>query len=678
MIWLTVAARNHWRQIRTSSKHVDRRVCDYWSSHVRLEPLEPRLMLDGTFLDGQSVGDVSRVPINEASGLAASQLNADVLWTHNDSGDSNRIFAIGTQGQFLGSFKLSGAGAIDWEDLAIGPGPQPGASYVYVGDIGNNSAHTGGPRATIAVYRVFEPLVDVAGGDQSTTLTGVDTLTLDYPNNEAHDAETLLVDPLSGDLYIVTKRDTKNRIYRAAAPGTGDQALTLEFMGETSWGTGVFGSGGAVGGDVSPTGLEILLKSYTNVYVYDRIFGTELWEALVEPAPFINSPYTSEPQGEAIAFDAEGVDYYTLSESSGSPSQPLLFYDRQSGGPGVIQGLIFNDLDGDGVYEPLANEAPLQGWTVLLDADGDGELGVGEGFDITNAAGEYSIGVAPGTHVVAELVQPGWQRTFPPGDGTPSVPINAGQVVANVDFGNQVTSTTLPHFDDFDDGVADGFDPQAGNWFVNGALKYRPVPVIGSDDISVLDLANPLPSDFQVDVLLQGKDAGVKKNAVIIFDYQGPNDFKFAGGFFGADKWKIGHFDGVNWLTDAAFGETINTNVDYAARMVIEGNVATLIAGGVEKTSFDFGAPLNDGQVGLGTHDAAAVFDDFNVSRLPGGVSASSTMLALAYESMVVVLASAVTREASVIKPAPLLSWPNDQEARVAWTFDTPGQGPRV
>ena len=199
------------------------------------EHVEPRLALAGSFLDGVVVGTLDANPIAEASGLVASQRNADVLWTHNDSGDSPRIFALNTQGEFLGSFSLAGATALDYEDIAIGPGPQQGISYLYVGDIGDNFAIRS---AGIQAYRVAEPTVSSTGGDQSTALNGVDTITLVYPDGP-RDAETLLVDPISGDLYVVTKRDPQNHVYRAAVPGVGSQTITLELIGQNLVGDGI-------------------------------------------------------------------------------------------------------------------------------------------------------------------------------------------------------------------------------------------------------------------------------------------------------------------------------------------------------------------------------------------------------------------------------------------------------
>ena len=93
-----------------------------------------------SFAPGISTGTVQNSSINEASGIAASRANANVLWTHNDSGDSARVFAMTSAGTNLGTYSISGASAADWEDIAIGPGPLAGQQYLYIADIGDNGA----------------------------------------------------------------------------------------------------------------------------------------------------------------------------------------------------------------------------------------------------------------------------------------------------------------------------------------------------------------------------------------------------------------------------------------------------------------------------------------------------------------------------------------------------------
>ncbi len=286
------------------------------------EPPAPNPGDGPQFLPAQQVGTVQQAAIDEASGLAASRANPGVLWVHNDSGDSARAFAMNARGTHLGIYNLSGASATDWEDMAIGPGPDPVQSYLYLGDIGDNNA----VRSTIRVYRVPEPSVSPSQPPANANLSGVDTITLQYPDGP-RDAETLIVDPTTADLYIISKRETPSRLYRAAYPQSTSQTIVMEYRGQLPWGW-------ATGGDISPNGGEILVRGYWNASLWRRPPGTALWDAFAETGYGV--PVAFEPKGEAIGFHGMGHGYYTVSEES---HQPIYYYERVPA-PG--------DLDSDG------------------------------------------------------------------------------------------------------------------------------------------------------------------------------------------------------------------------------------------------------------------------------------------------------------------------------------------
>ena len=86
------------------------------------------------------------------------------------------------------------------------------------------------------------------------------------------------------------------------------------------------GGQGAVAGDIAPTGLEVLVKTYTSVYYWSRGSGAETRFA----HPSITLPYAFEPQGEAIAWAADSSGYYTVSEEARSIPATLYFYPRLS------------------------------------------------------------------------------------------------------------------------------------------------------------------------------------------------------------------------------------------------------------------------------------------------------------------------------------------------------------
>jgi len=254
--------------------------------------------------------------IGEASGIAASRKNKDVLWTHNDSGDLSYIYAFNTHGKHLGRYYIYGVSSVDWEDMAIGPDPVDGEYYIYIGEIGDNNAR----RDLKYIYRVPEPDVDADQSPVDTTLSGAERLAFRYPDGK-RDAETLMVDPLTGDIYVVSKRETNVRVYRAPYPqtfhpGPTTEAVTLEHVA-------TLGFSDAVGGDISPSGLEILIKTYHTIYYWCRTPEQKLWQAFDDDP--LRVPYIPEPQGEAVCWAPDGLGYYTISE--GRPTY-LYFYPR--------------------------------------------------------------------------------------------------------------------------------------------------------------------------------------------------------------------------------------------------------------------------------------------------------------------------------------------------------------
>ena len=277
-----------------------------------------------TFGPREDRGLVEYAEIREASGLVAGRENEGVLWTHNDSGDEARLFALGTHGEHLGVVHLAGITAEDWEDVAVGPGPEHGRAYLYVGDLGDNLR----VRDVKYVYRIPEPRLPRTGAPIDTTLADVETIMLRYPDGRL-DAETLLVDPATGDLYVVTKRSTTVHVYRAPFPQSTSAPVMMERVTNLALDP-VPGAGdsaqGAVGGDISPSGLETLIKTYTKMY---------LWTRPAPDAPLFARapaavPYAFEPQGEAVAWAADGSGYFTLSEERNGIPARLYFYPRRS------------------------------------------------------------------------------------------------------------------------------------------------------------------------------------------------------------------------------------------------------------------------------------------------------------------------------------------------------------
>ncbi|MEK0872022.1 PE family protein, partial [Mycobacterium ulcerans] len=275
----------------------------------------------GRDLVASNAGPITNASLDEISGIESGVANPNIYWVHNDSGDTARVFAIDAKsGATLGTYTLSGAKASDWEDIAIGPGPVPGQSYLYLGDIGDN----GLSRSAIAVYRVPEPIVTgTAANPVTTTLTGVDTLNLKYPDGP-HNAEALMVDPRTGRMLIIDKTSSGNpAIYSAPTGLASGSTTTLQDVGTLALPSG--SSYLVTGADVSPDGTQLAVRTYGHVYLWNRDPSQDIWMALAQPA--VAGPTPDESQGEAIAFHPDGNSYVTVSEGT---NQNLHNFDAPS------------------------------------------------------------------------------------------------------------------------------------------------------------------------------------------------------------------------------------------------------------------------------------------------------------------------------------------------------------
>jgi len=103
-------------------------------------------------------------------------------------------------------------------------------------------------------------------------------------------------------------------------------------------------------------------------------------------------------------------------------------------------GYKFRDDNGNGTQD--AGEPRLSGWTISL----TGTDGLGNAVsltDTTDANGDYSFSVTPGSYTVCETLQTGWQQTFPSsgadcgGSVGYSITLISQQVDSDNNFGNR-------------------------------------------------------------------------------------------------------------------------------------------------------------------------------------------------------------------------------------------------
>lgn len=293
-------------------------------------PREPRSpagegeSLCSTYGPAITVGALQCLDLTEISGLAASRRNPGVLWGHNDSGDGPRIFALSQKGDHLGSFHLVGAQAIDWEELTHGPAPGRKGDFLYVGDIGGNRLL----REEVTVYRIPEPEVIATEPPREHAVEELETFVLVYPAGGRYDAETLLVDPISAEVLLVTKDPGgHSRVFHAPPLVAPAGKVHLEDVGEVRFEGPTVSDRLATGGDVSDDGSWVVVRTYVRPWLFTRPRGAPLSDAFRSRPCAL--PASDERQGESFTFAADGGGYYTASEGRGAS---LHFAPRRASG----------------------------------------------------------------------------------------------------------------------------------------------------------------------------------------------------------------------------------------------------------------------------------------------------------------------------------------------------------
>ncbi|UJF22645.1 hypothetical protein [Shewanella sp. OMA3-2] len=276
-------------------------------------------------------GSITAPLIDEASGLAVSRLNDQIFWTHNDSGDSARLFAIDNRGNQLVTLNISGVRNTDWEDIASFV--YQGEPYLLIADIGDNQAQ----RSQYQLHLIKEPDLSQFNGQKELSVKPIWSMSFTYPDG-AHDSEAVAVDVAGQKILLLTKRDTVPILYElplispVSEQGQVKSALIinkqakrlgeiaplptaiLDYASVYTW-IGFAGKPTAM--DISADGLSAVVLTYTHAFYYTQTQSGD-WLALFSSTPKqINLP--SIIQAEAIGFSQDGQSVYITSERLPAP-----------------------------------------------------------------------------------------------------------------------------------------------------------------------------------------------------------------------------------------------------------------------------------------------------------------------------------------------------------------------
>lgn len=259
------------------------------------------------------VGVIDSPALNGCSGLAASRGREGIIWTFSDLKGANSVYAITPTGRVLGSFRVTGAKNVNWEDIA-----SDGGGNLYIADTGNNDLS----HKVLTIYRIAEPASPA--GNASVPLTGA--WSFRYPTYSTYDCETLVV--WNGWAYVVTKEYLDARLFRIPLEPPAAGVITAQYLGTLP------GVGWVTGGSLSADGRRLALVSYSAVSIFDL---PRPLDQMVHP-PAATSPadwggvqaWEIKPQVVYAAMrQAEGITWLPAAEGAGEQSVLLISNEQR-------------------------------------------------------------------------------------------------------------------------------------------------------------------------------------------------------------------------------------------------------------------------------------------------------------------------------------------------------------
>lgn len=257
----------------------------------------------------------------ETSGIAASRSRPGTFWVHNDSGHPPELHLMSSEGARLASVLVDGVRNIDWEDLAAFD--FEGKRYLLVADTGDN----GGLREVLDLVVVEEPATITDG----LRVTPAWTVRFRWPDG-ARDCEAVAVDPVAGEVLLVSKKRVPPELFRVALRPAQDGVQTARRIGRLR---GIAQPSAAelaqnpvygryrsqvTAADLSPDGRTLAVLNYQAVHLFRRGAGAGWSGALSNPQRL---DFTWMPQAEAIGYSLDGRQLWVAGEQRPSP---LLYF----------------------------------------------------------------------------------------------------------------------------------------------------------------------------------------------------------------------------------------------------------------------------------------------------------------------------------------------------------------
>ena len=284
-----------------------------WGQHFCFDPSNSFSDLQISELFKGSPDTLGIINQKEISGITYSIKYPDHFWGISDSGNGAVLYLYnGADATLKHLFILNGLNNTDWEDLTLSIEGNEGV--LYIPDFGDNQAK----RNIYTVYKISEPEIKSPDKKINNLFLSPDRIKYKYAEGP-RDAESIAYDPIDSCLYITTKRESMVNVYRLSTEQT-DSTQHISSIGTLPL-TNVVAS------DFSPDGMQFILKTYTNVYLWNRTSKSESFCSMISRDPLLLN-YQLEPQGESICFF--GDSFITVSEERFKITPQLYRYQAVS------------------------------------------------------------------------------------------------------------------------------------------------------------------------------------------------------------------------------------------------------------------------------------------------------------------------------------------------------------
>ena len=276
----------------------------YLADGPECRPVRPAIALPGN--------------LAETSGVATSLRNPALVWTHNDGGRGPFLYALDLDGRLQARIELNQRNN-DWEDIARGRCDL--GACLYVANTGDNSER----RDMISFYRLAEPEgvgdpnVDAEGRMDVERSVDAERYRMVLPDGP-RDIEAMYVLPTEQIFFVTKGRNHPVTVYRYPSPLRSADVVTLQEVQRLTAAPADLPRM-VTGASATLDGSTVAIRTYESLEFFDVTEGEQLLKSNVGR---VNLRTLREPQGEGVAFGADGA--IVLSSESVAGSSPSLTF----------------------------------------------------------------------------------------------------------------------------------------------------------------------------------------------------------------------------------------------------------------------------------------------------------------------------------------------------------------